>query len=62
MTDRGLLLEMHQMLVKICNYIDKVEDPEYQRKQNEREFNSNVLADILVEVLNNLKRGQRTET
>ena len=58
MTDRELLLEIHQMLVKVCNYIDKVESPEYQKKQDEKEFNSNVFADLLVEVLNSLKNRQ----
>lgn len=61
LSDRELLLEIHQMLVKVCNYIDKVESPEYQRKQDEKEFNSNILADILVEVLNDLKIRQNND-
>lgn len=55
MTDRELLLDIHQMLCKVCNYIDKVESPEYQRKIWERDFNNNMLADLISERLEDIR-------
>lgn len=57
MSDRELLLEIHQMLCKVCNYIDKVESPEYQRKIWERDFNNNMLADLVTERLEQIRNG-----
>ena len=57
MEDRQLLLEIHQMLCKVCNYIDKVESPEYIRANNDREFSLNVAADLYVEKLERLRYG-----
>ena len=57
MTDKELLLEIHQMLCKVCNYIDKVESPEYQRKIWERDFNNNMLADLAAERLESIRNG-----
>ena len=51
MEDRQLLIEIHQMLRKVCSYIDKVESPEFIRKSEEREFAINVAADLYVEKL-----------
>lgn len=55
MTDRELLLEIHQMLCKVCNYIDKIESPEYQRKLWERDFNNNMLADLASDRLEDIR-------
>lgn len=43
------------MLVKVCNYIDKVENPEYQKKIWERDFNNNMLADLATERLEQIR-------
>lgn len=37
------------MLCKICNYIDKVEAPEWINKEDMKAFAINLLADIMVE-------------
>lgn len=55
MTDRELLLDIHQMLCKVCSYIDKVESPEYQRKLWERDFNNNMLADLASDRLEDIR-------
>lgn len=55
MTDRELLLDIHQMLCKVCNYIDKVESPEYQRELWERDFNNNMLADLASDRLEDIR-------
>lgn len=39
------------MLCKICNYIDKIESPEYEKLRNDRSFSINVAADLYVESL-----------
>ena len=57
MEDRQLLIEIHQMLRKVCSYIDKVESPEFIRKSDEREFAINVAADLYVEKLEQLRRN-----
>lgn len=57
MSDRELLLEIHQMLCKVCNYIDKVESPKYQRKMWERDFNNNMLADLAADRLEAIRNG-----
>lgn len=57
MTDRELLIEIHQMLCKVCNYVDKVESPEYQKKIWERDFNNNMLADLAAERLEQIRNG-----
>lgn len=56
MSDRELLLEIHQMLYKVCNYIDKVESPEYEKLRADKEFSINVAADLYVEKLERLRR------
>ena len=55
MEENKLLIEIHQMLCKICNYIDKVESPEYLELKDKRAFNINVAADMYVDKLNQLK-------
>lgn len=55
MEDRQLLLEIHQMLCKICNYIDKVKSAEYRNMEYQRAFNVNVAADMYVDKLKELK-------
>lgn len=49
------ITEIHSMLVKICNYIDKVESSEYQNKKDEKNFIINVIADLFVDRLNDCK-------
>ncbi len=56
MNDRELLLEIHQMLVKVCNYIDKVQSEDYRNMEDIRAFNVNVAADLYAERLN--KKGK----
>lgn len=56
MSDKELLLEIHQMLVKICNYIDRTESDEYKQKDYNMQFLLNVVADMYVDKLNQLKR------
>lgn len=58
MTDRELLLEIHKMLTKVCNYIDKVESIEYKQGDYNSQFLLNVAADMYVETLNNLKNNR----
>lgn len=55
MENRQLLLEIHQMLCKVCNYIDKVESSEFIKQSEEREFTINVAADLFVEALEKKK-------
>lgn len=57
MEDRQLLLEIHQMLCRICRYLDKVESEEYRNMEDQRAFNVNVAADMYVDKLNELKNG-----
>lgn len=57
MEDRQLLLKMHQMLVKICNYIDKVESPEYQRLEWERDFNNNMITNLASDRLSQIRNN-----
>lgn len=58
MTDRELLLEIHQMLCRVCSYIDKVESEEYRFMEDQRAFNVNVAADLYVEMLEKCKNGK----
>lgn len=55
MSDRELLLEIHQMLCRICSYIDKVESEDYKNMEDQRAFNVNVAADMYVDKLNELR-------
>lgn len=55
MTERELLLEIHQMLCRVCSYLDKVESEEYRNMEDQRAFNVNVAADMYVDKLNELK-------
>lgn len=55
MEERQLLIEIYQMLCKICRYIDKIESPEYQDLEDKRAFNINVAADMYVDKLKQLK-------
>ncbi len=52
---RKIVLENNQMLRRICNYLDKVESPEYRDMEDKRAFNVNVAADIYVDKLKELK-------
>lgn len=58
MDDKQLLIEIHQMLCRICSYIDKVESEEYRSMEDRRAFNVNVAADMYVDKLNELKNGE----
>lgn len=49
MTDRELLLDIHQKLCKVCSYIDKIQTPEYIKAMEDRDFSINVAADLYVE-------------
>lgn len=64
MTDREILLEIHQMLCKINNYIDKIQSPAYIKALEDRDFSINVAADLYVEQLEKLRneefRGRNT--
>lgn len=55
MSDRELLLEIHQMLCKICSYIDKMESPEYKSQKEDREFAVNIVANLCAEQLYEMK-------
>lgn len=55
LSDRELLLEIHQMLCRICSYIDKVESEDYKNMEDQRAFNVNVAADMYVDKLNELR-------
>lgn len=56
MEDRQLLIEIHQMLQKVCSYIDKVEDPEHRQQDYNMQFLLNVAADMYVESLEKLRK------
>lgn len=56
MTDRELLLDIHQMLCKVCNYIDKVDSSEYQKLRDDRSFSINVAANLYVDTISNLRK------
>lgn len=56
MSNRELLFEIHQMLTKVCNYIDKIESPEHKQKDYNMQFMLNVVADMYVESLEKLRR------
>lgn len=55
-SDRELLIEIHQMLEKICGYIDKVESPEHKQEDYNMQFMLNVAADMYVETLEKLRK------
>lgn len=55
LSDRELLLEIHQMLCRICSYIDKVESEDYKNMEDQRAFNVNVAADMYVDKLSKLR-------
>lgn len=59
MSDRELLLEIYQMLCKVCNYIDMIQTPEYNKAMDERDFSINVAADLYVEQLEKLRKNQQ---
>lgn len=54
-TERELLLEIHQMLCRICSYLDKVESPEYRSMEDRRAFDVNVAADLYSDKIKQLK-------
>lgn len=56
MSDRELLLEIYQMLVKICNYIDKIESPEYQNKMDEKNYTMDVAANLTASRMEDMVR------
>lgn len=58
MTDRELLLEIHQMLSKVCNYIDKLESVEHKQNDYNMQFMLNVAADMYVESLEKLRNNK----
>lgn len=55
MEERQLLFEVHQMLCRICSYIDKVESSEYRDMEDKRAFNINVAADLYADKIKELK-------
>lgn len=62
MEDKKLLTEIHQMLCKICSYIDKIESPEYIQKSEEKEFLINVAADFYVAMMEEIKHENNRRT
>lgn len=58
MTDRELLLDIHQKLCKVCSYIDMIQTPEYIKSMEDRDFSINVAADLYVEQLEKLRNGE----
>lgn len=58
MTDRELLIDIHQMLCKVCSYIDMIQTPEYAKAMDSRDFNINVAADLYVGLLEKLRHGE----
>ena len=46
------------MLVKVCNYIDKIESPEHKQKDYNMQFLLNVAADMYVESLEKLRKEE----
>lgn len=55
MEERQILFEIHQMLCRICNYLDKVESSEYRDMEDKRAFNINVAADLYADKIKELK-------
>lgn len=55
MEERQILFEIHQMLCRICNYLDKVESSEYRDIEDKRAFNINVAADLYADKIKELK-------
>lgn len=55
MGEGQLLFEIHQMLCRICSYLDKVESSEYRDMENKRAFNANVTADLYADKIKELK-------
>lgn len=45
------------MLCKVCNYIDRIQTPEYVKAMEDRDFSINVAADLYVEQLEKLRHG-----
>lgn len=55
MEERQILFEIHQMLCRICSYLDKVESSEYRDMEDKRAFNINVAADLYADKIKELK-------
>lgn len=55
MEERQILFEIHQMLYRICSYLDKVESSEYRDMEDKRAFNINVAADLYADKIKELK-------
>ena len=55
MEERQILFEIHQMLCRICNYLDKVESSEYRDMEDKRAFNINVAADLYADKIKELR-------
>ncbi len=49
--EKKLLINIDRKLDRICNYIDKIQSPEYIQRCEEREFLINVAADVYVEMM-----------
>lgn len=62
MDDRQLLVEIHQMLKRVCSYIDKLESPEHKQEDYNMQFMLNVAADMYVETLEKLRNGEYNNT
>lgn len=58
LSDRELLLDIHQKLCKVCSYIDKIQTTEYIKAMEDRDFSINVAADLYVEQLEKLRNGE----
>lgn len=59
MDSEKLIVEIHQMLQKICSYIDKMESPEHIQKDYNMQFLLNVAADMYVESLEKLRKENK---
>ena len=53
-----LTRENNEMLKRVCQWLDKIESPEYQMNEDMKQFAMNVAADVLVD---NNQRQQRLD-
>lgn len=62
MKEKQLLIEIHQMLKKVCSYIDKIESSEHKQNDYNMQFILNVAADMYVETLGKLKDNENKKS
>lgn len=58
MEEKQLLIEIHQMLKRVCSYIDKIESPKHKQQDYNMQFILNVAADMYVETLESLRNNK----